>query len=312
MSVKKRVSQPKKISKKGGSSKKCVFNNITQLMEGQCPGLKYLNELKTTVRNEDPNSVYIAFGHGCDLEGEALSVPEGCEYYTMVACGISSESTYKKLEEDFFNNTLDLNNPDKYNFKGTLHSDVNYDFITTTGEESLYRRTFGHTYVNNKFRPLVNMGYYSGLRKMGDIISNNMYKNHTEKPNFVHSLDATRHDTTIDRPITLEMYYLQHFVGSVFPTTLQVCKLLHENFPKSELNSFKYRLIGHQKFRDLINNNFSIDYASIMDVFKGIHINPRCRPICRGPTTEEEIFVSEESFVGIRRNISSSPNIIPL
>jgi hypothetical protein len=297
--------------KKGGSSKKCMYKYIDEThytMEGECPGLKYLNEIRDTVRDQDPNSVYMAFGHGCDLEGEEQDVPEHCEYYTMVACGMASDNTYKKIQEDFFNNTLDLNNPVKYNFKGESRNDAKYSSIFTTGIESLYRRTSTDTYVNNKINPLLDIGRYSGLRKMGDIISDNMFMTPRYPPNFINSKDPNNRNSEIVRPITLEMYYLQHFVGSVFPTTYQVCKLLHENFPKSILNSFKYPLLDakyHNKFKQLISNNFSIDYASIMNVFNGIHINPACRLICKGPNTVEEILVPEESFVGIRRNKSS-------
>ena len=309
----------KKLSKRGGSSQNCVYDSVTEELQNVCPGLKYLNEIRDTVGAQDPNSAYLIFGHGCDLDGEVLNVPENCEYYTTVACGITAEGKLKKLEIDFFNNTLDLDNPDKYNFiNDSSTADQIYPFISKTGEETLYRRVSGNTYVNNKNSLLINVGIYGGLRKMGDIISDNMFNGAVAGAanKYFIKLDPifNTHFATIDRPISLEMYYLQHFAGSVFPTTVQVLKLLHEKYNEKELNKYKYPLIHgnfHSKFLKLINDNFSIDYASIMDVFKGIHINCRCRPICRGPPplTKEEIIAPPNSFIENRRRISSSPAV---
>jgi hypothetical protein len=307
----------KKLSKKGGSSQNCIYDSATKEMKNVCPGLRYLNEIRETVGVQDPNSVYLIFGHGCDLDGEVLPVPENCEYYTTVACGITAEGKLKKLEIDFFNNTLDLDNPDKYNFiNDSSTADETYPFISKTGEETLYRRVSGDTYVNSKNSLLLSVGIYGGLRKMGDIISDNMFNGEVAGSNNKYFIELdpnfSTHLAIIDRPMSLEIYYLQHFAGSVFPTTYQVCKLLHEKYSEKELNSYKYPLIGsyHSKFLKLINDTFSIDYASIMDVFKGIHINCRCRPICRGPSpfTREEI-IAPNSFIENRRRVSSSPSI---
>lgn len=294
-------------NKKGGSSNNCMYNPNTQKMESQCPGLKYLNEIRGTVIDQDPNSVYMAFGHGCDLEYEELTVPPGCEYYTATACGKASKHN-KKLSEDFFINTIDLSNPEKYDFIDDAVADDSDELVLFTGEFSLYKRNSGDSYVNNKNSTILGMGCYGGLRKMGDIIINNLYIDSIiQFPTFVILSSPSAKSKDIIRPYTLEFYYLHHFAGSIFPTTLQVCKLLHQNYTENELNSFKYTLYGseHVKFLDLIKNNFSIDYASIMEVFKGRHINFACRPICRGPNTVEQIIPTSD-FVALRRSKSAS------
>ena len=313
MSLKKTVKQFKKKSKKGGSSNKCMYKYIDEThytMEGQCPGLKYLNEIRDTVRDQDPNSVYMIFGHGCDLKGEVLTVPNGCEYYTTVACGIGAGNFLKKIHIDFFNNIIDLRKPEQYTEYDTPVYVTEDQSISYTSEEALYRRVSGEDYVNNKNWTIIDMGHYGGLRKMGDIISNNMFK----LRNLFVELKSLPFKS-IERPITLEMYYLQHYTGSVFPTTYQVCKLLHENYREEELNNYIYPLLNHkdnfhEKFIELIKNNFSIDYDSIMDVFKGIHINLSCRPICRGPHHTEEEYIPVDPFVASRRTLSSSAHLI--
>ena len=302
MSIKKKRNTNKKTSKKGGSSQKCVFNNRTRIMEGQCPGLKYLNEIRDTLVNQDSNSVYIMFGHGCDLELEELIVPNDCQYYTTVACG-KSASHNEKIYKDFFNNTMDLSKPEKYDTFGDEALDEFDETVIATGEQKLYKRVAGDSYVNNKNWTFLEIGGFCGLRKMGDVITNIIFGKGFG-PYFINKEMLPY--IVIDRPYTLEMYYLQHYAGSIFPTTYQVCKLLHENYTEKELNTFKYSLNhGHTKFKDLIINNFSIDYESIMDVFKGIHINHACRPICRGANTVDEI-IPRSDFVALRRTKSST------
>jgi hypothetical protein len=273
-------------------------------MEGVCPGLKYLNELSVPIE-QDTNSVYMMFGHGCDLKQEVWDVPHGCEYYTVTACGISA-SPNPKLNKDFFNNTLDLTKPEIYTYyEDQSITDPEYPLIQYSGEQNLYKRKSGESYVNNMAYPFNGLGNYSGLRKMGSIISNNIpIDSYYTEPNFI-TRGLQINYSKENRPYTLELYYLQHFTGSIFPTTSQVCKLLHENFTENELNSFNYSYFkDHTKFQDLIYNNFRIDYTSIMKVFKGRFINASCRPICKGPLTKSEI-IPVDSFTAERRRISA-------
>ncbi len=51
-----------------------MYNETSKEMEGVCPGLKYLNELSVPII-QDTNSVYMMFGHGCDLKEEVWDVP---------------------------------------------------------------------------------------------------------------------------------------------------------------------------------------------------------------------------------------------
>jgi len=97
---------------KGGSSKKCVYNPQSKLMENECPGLKYLNDIKDNLK-KDHNNVYMMFGHGCDLYEEVVRVPTDCKYYTSTSCGLVTENN-PKITKDFFDNRLDLKRLDKY------------------------------------------------------------------------------------------------------------------------------------------------------------------------------------------------------
>ena len=246
------------------------------------------------------------FGHGCDLDGEVLDVPENCEYHTFTACGKGSDLN-KTIYADFFNNTFNLFTPEKYDSISDFRPDEYDNSVGFTGEQKMYKRNSGDSYVNNKNSTFLELGSYCGLRKMGDMISDNMFISILPYPTFVHFEYPMCMDRQT-RPYTLEFYYLHHFVGSLFPTTFQVCKLLHEHYSQQELSSFIYALKGpqHEQFKALIRNNFSIDYASIMDVFKGKHINFACRPICRGPPplTKDEI-VPRSYFVRLRRTTSA-------
>jgi hypothetical protein len=299
------VKQFKKKSKKGGSSQNCVFNIEKQIMEGKCPGLKYLNELSVPI-TQNSDSLYMMFGHGCDLEREVLRVPEGCEYYTVTACGMSVEAN-PKLNKDFFNNTLDLTKSEIYTYYAEPIADSKYPLIQYSGEQKLYKRKSGESYVNNIAFPFNGLGNYSGLRKMGSIISNNIpIDSGYLEPNFITRNSEMNFSKDIYRPYTLELYYLQHYAGSIFPKTSQVCKLLHENYTENELNSFNYSLYnGHTKFEHLIDKNFRIDYASIMKVFKGRFINASCRPICRDPNLTKSEVIPVDPFVALRRRISA-------
>ena len=277
---------------KGGSSKNCLYNPETELMENECPGLKYFYEIKDNLK-KDHNAVYMVFGHGCDLYEEVSVVPNRCKYYTSTSCGLASENN-PKITQDFFNNTLDLERPEKYfaaaseeeSLDGSLeeYNDVKYRRII-----GLYEHNEGESYVNNKNSSFLSMGEFAGLRKMGDMIINN--KQNKSFNGFMQNGKSKKQE------YTLEIYYLQHFAGSIFPTTLQVCKLLHENFSENELNNFEYPLYNpkyHDKFINLIKNNFSIDFASIMEYLPGKFINSACRPICDGPTNTREIIVLDQ------------------
>jgi len=93
-------------NKKGGSnsSQKCLYNETSQNLDGECPGVKHFNEIKDSIVI-DPNAVYTIFGHGCDLEHELLDIPESTNYIT--ACWISNCRTKTRdLWIDFLNNTL--------------------------------------------------------------------------------------------------------------------------------------------------------------------------------------------------------------
>ena len=309
--AKRRCKTHKKTSKKGGSSKNCIYDNSTGKMEGQCPGLKYFNEIRDILGHQDSNSVYMIFGHGCDLEPEVdqveLTVPEDCQYFTTVACGISA-SHNPKIYKDFFNNTIDLSKPEKYDIVGDEAPDELDQTVLLTGEQSLYRRVVGDSYVNNKNWTFLEMGSYCGLRKMGDVLTNVIIGDRSV-PQFLNVREMLPFQV-IDRPYTLEMYYLQHYAGSLFPTTNQVCKLLHEKYTENELNNLKYALVsGHSKFKELIIKNFSIDYESIMEVCKGIHINFACRPICRGTDNTVDEIIPRSNFVALRRQKSSKAPI---
>ena len=156
------------------------------------------------------------------------------------------------------------------------------------------------------------MSEFAGLRKMGDMIINNQKGKY-----FTLDQNGLKNGKSKKQEYTLEIYYLQHFSGSIFPTTFQVCKLLHENFTENQLNNFEYPLYNesfHHKFMNLIKDNFSIDISSIMKYLPGKFINSACRPICEEPNTHQSLILDQprndetllskkHQFIeGIRRN----------
>jgi hypothetical protein len=292
-------------NKKGGSnsSQKCVFDKIDKIYQGECPGVKHFNEIKDKLI-KDPNAVYTIFGHGCDLNNEVIKIDKpNCKYYTTTTCG-SIHNNNRLLTKPFFDNTLNFDyGLDKYFYNHGDLSLENQDDISVHGVFGLYEHKYQDTYVNSRNQCFLSMGEYAGLRKMGDMkINNQINKEFIPPSDFKIKI----------QPYTLEMYYLQHFSGSIFPNTYQVCKLLHQNYTEDELNTFTYSKMNlhnlHDKFMQLIKDNFSIDFASIMDYLPGNFINMTCRPICKGPATAEVIIPNpeEDEFIIKRRKDSLS------
>ena len=61
----------------------------------------------------------------------------------------------------------------------------------------------------------------------------------------------------------------------------------HENMMMKydgDIHSYNYAF----RFIDMIKNNFSIDFATLIYNLKGTFINNACRPICNGPYTKED------------------------
>lgn len=268
----------------GGSSQKCVYNEEDDIMENECPGLKYFNEIKDRI-DKNPDAIYLMFGHGCDLDGELLTVPPNCRYITRVACGISSTSDIDiDIGNDLLNNTLDIRRFDKYEWV-TNNTEVNAIYF-----EEYKTHVSGQKYVNNKNSCFLDKshghGGLSGLRRLGD---------HVSKPEVIN--------------VTLREYLVMCYEGSLYPTTEQINKLLNEStisnsFEKLERRDWYTNTLENLKeWGELITNNFSIDYASIMDILPGTFINKACRPICKGKKTKDN-FIGTTEFIQLARTNS--------
>ena len=252
-------------------------------MENVCPGLKYFNEVKDSIE-KDPNAIYMLYGHGCDLYGELLNVPQHSKYITRIACGISATNDMMDINsigKDFLNGTLNIDKLDKY-------EKVMNDTPLYTEEYRVHNP--GDNYINNKNSCLLEwhhgFGGLSGLRKFGHLVPIPQLN--------LYSKDA--------KPYQLRNYLLMCYEGSLYPTIQQINKLLDDSqiFSTEELANYIYDIQTIIKFKKLIADTFSIDFATLMNVLPGTFINKSCRPICRGKLTKDDIDTSDK-FIQLSR-----------
>ena len=271
LKYKKKYLKQKDLQIGGKSSQNCVYvyNEALQKMENAvCPGLKYFNEIIDVI-DKNPNAIYMMFGHGCDLYEELLEVPVNCRYITKVACGLKSyNDPVNNILNDFLNNKFDICNFDKYEMLSNDGESVYFDEYKT--------HIGGQNYVNSITNCFLNHGHgtkgISGLRRLGDPVvcmPNLKNLNYPSEPDF----------------FTLRQYLVHCFEGSLFPTTQQINKLLDESSienSREKLAGYDWTPLKLNEWEKLINNNFKIDYASIMDRLPGTFINDACRPLCKG------------------------------
>ncbi len=146
-------------------------------------------------------------------------------------------------------------------------------------------------FTNNKNWCFLNFTEPAGLRKLGHVAP---------------SIPELRDE--LPQIYTMRSYFLMHFEGSLFPTCDQVNKLLNINFYDSELNNYNYYFASNTnqetmmmnndddihsynyafRFIDMIKNNFTMDFATLIYNLKGTFINNACRPIGKGPDTKDD------------------------
>lgn len=166
------------------------------------------------------------------------------------------------------------------------------DDVSINREYIIHTHSHNSKFTNNKNWCFLNFTQPAGLRKLGHITPS--------IPELSEELPQI---------YTMRSYFLMHFEGSLFPTCDQVNKMLNTHFSQYELNnhdyyfhvvtteldpdlfddddnihSFNYAI----RFRDMIKNNFSIDFATLIYNLKGIFINNACRPLCKGPHTSDD------------------------
>lgn len=287
--------------KNGGSqsSHNCIYDATTGKMKNECPGKKYFEEIKDTLV-KDPDAVYMLYGHGCDLENEIKIIPKNCKFITSVACGIARDSRIiDDIMTDFLQNTIvkpiNIDTLNKYErvSVGKDADPITKKWLTRNEEYRIHNE--GEYFVNNKNWCFLQLGFLSGLRKLGHII-----------PSIPNLNDDT------PQKYTLRSYLLMHFEGSLFPTCHQVNKCLDNTFSKKDLDSYNYSsfsvndefIVINDTITDMIRTNFSIDFATLVYNLEGTFINAACRPICKGNKTAEDIEGLNDEFVAVSRNMS--------
>lgn len=283
-----------RVNKKGGanSSENCVYDFKDSKMKGRCPGYQHFNSIKESIV-KDTNAVYMIMGHGCDLNNELKRVPTKCKYITSVACGIARDiNPQHDINIDFVNNKIKTPiTADSLSTYERINLHIDSDPITNkmyTRNEEFRIHNEGDYYVNSKNSCFTAFGFLGGLRKLGHIVPDIPFLNSKLPQNY-----------------TLRSYILMHFEGSLFPTCEQVNKCLDINFSKSELDNYNYNSFEYEfQIDGLMKTNFSIDYATIMDYLEGTFINSACRPICKGPFTQQDIEGLNDDFVPVSRSMS--------
>lgn len=162
--------------KNGGSqsSHNCIYDATTGKMKNECPGLKHFNEIKDSLV-KDPDAVYMLYGHGCDLENEIKIIPKNCKFITSVACGIVRDSRIiDDIMTDFLENTIvkpiNIDTLNKYE-RVSLGKDadpITKRWLTRNEEYRIHNE--GEYFVNNKNWCFLQLGFLSGLRKLGHVI----------------------------------------------------------------------------------------------------------------------------------------------
>lgn len=282
----------------GFSSQNCVndgMGNYTQM----CPGvLPFLLQAKQLIV-DDPNSVYAIFGHGCDLRNEIGIIPPNVRYITATACGIGKSEDIPDtpgIETDFKNNAMTLpitlKTLRKYSkFEADTMTLRNKKKVYVTRNEEYNIHTEGQQFVNNKNWCFRDVGVPSGLRKLGTIIS---------------LIEPLKTDGPQD--YTVIEYFLKMYEGSLFPTYDQVKNILNSTYSAEELNNVNYADYDFdfeglkEGFKNLIKDNFSIDFATLIDNLQGTFINIACRTICG----DNDDLIGKDNFVDtVRRTVSA-------
>ena len=280
-----------KIIKNGGDCRPRPDKSIPET-----PGYRYLQQLIHTPKI--PNSVYMCVGHGCDIE-EVLTVPQKCNYITRTVCGITANDN-NELIFDFLNNALDVANLNPYE-NYTIEDNSSNDELVNVVMYEFRSHAAGTPYVNNKNTPFLRLGVPSGLRRLGNP--------HTTG----HLLDGTFNPgdrKVTDHPISQLDWYLLHFKESLFPTQEQVDTYLQtqgEYYERIKTN-FKYSkkcTAFNAEFLRMVKI-FGIDYACIMAVFPGTHINYGCRGICKQGSDTDGIH----PFVAAQRTRFGNPPVL--
>ena len=286
--------------KNGGSqsSHNCIYDATTGKMTNECPGLKHFNEIKDSLV-KDPDAVYMLFGHGCDLENEIKIIPKNCKFITSVACGIGRFRGIDDIMIHFLENTIvkpiNIDTLNKYE-RVIISADtdpITKKWLTRNEEYRIHNE--GGNFVNNKNWCFIQLGFLSGLRKLGHVIPS--------IPNL---------NDDLPQKYTLRSYVLMHFEGSLFPTCHQVSICLDNTFSKKDLDSYNYSSFSvndeiidiNDTITNMIRTDFSIDFATLVDNLEGTFINAACRLICKGNKTAEDIEGLNDEFVAVSRNMS--------
>ncbi len=297
-------------NKKGGanSSQKCIFEESTQTMNGECPGVAHFNDIKDSIVI-DPDAVYTIIGHSCDILDDIQDIPNGCQYITAVACGLSKsddKGTEKDLWKDFLDNSLNRSINQE-----SLEKYRRFKEYKTTREywiDHQYRvQSEGDKFVNSRNWCFLHFGRLAGLRKLGHVTPSIPLLN-----------------TKLPQKYTMRSYFLMHFEGSLYPTCGQVSKFLEKHFTQHELNSNNYyfdddtmdwaagNILSEEPlteedddflnlkyaniFRNIIKDYFLIDFSTLMLNLKGTFINNSCRTLCgKFGTTHYDVMGDNES-----------------
>lgn len=298
----------KKLSrnKKGGtnSSQMCLFDETTNSMKGECPGVKYFNNIKDSLVI-DPDAVYTVLGHSCDIIEDIQDLPRDCKYITAVGCGMSKFADLENdLWLDFLNNTLFIPISEQ-----TLKKYGSFNIKQQKKHEYIIQAS--DKFVNNRTWCFVDFGHLAGLRKLG---------------NTTPSIPKL--SEVLPQIYTMRSYFLMHFEGSLYPTCEQLSIWLNHYFAKQELDSYDYyfdkdtiyyvhalrdegiALLNYRNhedynnhsvkyassFEQMIKEYFLIDLATLMIHLKGTFINNSCRTICgKFGTTNYDINAENES-----------------
>lgn len=248
-------------------------------------------------------SIYVMLAHGCDLDRNEEVVPPNCMYVHEVECGLLSQDHWMNLRCLFTEQNKILRDPIKYRI------DLGLKGIKFTIDSP------GQTYVNNRFSPYLisNMGIFSGLHRIGQPISNEVFDEDTKENTCVKYSIKDDDGLPNDSADTALRFYHELYRHSLFPTKQDVIDVTtHENLIQSfrEIYSRPDLTPGNKKaetanhFDKLIIKYFKVDIKTLFKYFPGIYYSISCRAPCDDKDPDNVFFRT--------RRITSKRNLQPI
>jgi hypothetical protein len=263
----------------------------------------FLEKLAAISPFNPDRSIYVMLCHGCDLDRNEAVVPPNCSYVHEVECGLEGYDQWTNLRCLFTEQSKILKDPIKY------RRELEEKGIKFTIDRQ------GETYVNNRFSPYLvsNLGFFSGLHRIGQPISNEIKNEETKEKICVNYSIRDDEGFPNDSADAALRYYHELYRHSLFPTKQDVIDVTtHENliecfreiYSQLELKPYQKMTSTADHFDKLMIKYFKVDIKTLFKYFPGIYYSISCRVPCNDEDPNNVFFRT--------RRITSRRNLQPV